>query len=90
MTVTTDRCADSGLSTANDEVSLSNAAASACPVSGRTEPSGVPGAGGDTAASAGAMVGGGVSTGFDEHPDTTIATAKVKPTTRRVLFTRKG
>jgi hypothetical protein len=51
----------SGLSTANDAVAESNTHACASPLSGRTTPAGCPVAGGDWAAWAGTMVGGGSS-----------------------------
>src|SRR5882762_6417478 len=50
-----------GLSTANDAVAASNTAASAGPASGRTTPAGSPVTGGDCAAWAGTIVGGGAS-----------------------------
>jgi len=56
-----------GLSTANDAVAASNTAAWACPANGRTTPAGSPVTGGDCAALAGTIVGGGASEGFAEH-----------------------
>jgi hypothetical protein len=65
--VTIDRLSRSGLSTANDDVAGSNTAAWARPGSGRTTPAGAPVAGGDCAAWAGTMVGGGASVWFAEQ-----------------------
>jgi len=74
--VTIDRLSKSGLSTANDAVAGSNTAAWARPGSGRTTPAGAPVTGGDCAACAGTMVGGGASAWFAEQPTIpTVASA---------------
>jgi hypothetical protein len=67
---------------------VSNTAACARPASGRTEPAGAPDAGGDTAASAGVIVGG-ASAWFDVHADVTAITSMIakKRITRLEVFT---
>jgi hypothetical protein len=65
----------SGLSTANDAVAESNTHACASPPSGRTTPAGCLVTGGDCAAWAGTIVGGGASAEFAEQP-TSPAVAK--------------
>jgi hypothetical protein len=67
ITVTTWWSALSGPSTTSEAVAASNTTAIAWPANGRTTPAGGVRAGGDTAASAGAIVGGGASAGFDVH-----------------------
>jgi hypothetical protein len=65
--VTIDWFPKSGLSTANDAVARSKTAACASPLSGRTTPAGSPLTGGDCAAWAGTIVGGGASALFAEQ-----------------------
>jgi hypothetical protein len=86
--VITDCPVGDGLSTASDPVSASNTAVCAFPVTGRTTPAGASDTGGDTAASAGTIVGGGSSAGFDEHPvEPRIASVEAtRPTKRPGLF----
>jgi hypothetical protein len=69
-----------GASTANWWVPLSKTAAAARAASGRNAPAGCCAAGGDTAACAGSIVRGGVSSGFDEHP--------VSPTSKTVTLNK--
>jgi len=47
--------------------------------SGRSWPSGAASTGGDTAAAAGEMVGGGASAGFDEHAATAMTVTATSP-----------
>src|SRR4051812_7506447 len=74
--VTTDRPPGLGPSTTSDFVAASNTAACARSSRGYTTPAGAPATGGETAASAGTIVGGGESIDFAEQPaDTAIASA---------------
>jgi hypothetical protein len=66
-TVTTACSAVSGPSATSDAVAASNATDFAWPAIGRTTPAGGTFGGGDTAASAGAIVGGGASFASDVH-----------------------
>ena len=78
-TVTIDWPPAPGLSTANDAVAASNTAAWACPASGRTRPAGSAVTGGDCAASAGTIVGGGASAEFAEQPTNPAVASTTAP-----------
>jgi hypothetical protein len=61
------------MSTTNCAVPASKIAACDRPLNGRTVPAGACEPGGDSAGRAGAIVGGDVSIGFDEHPAATTS-----------------
>jgi hypothetical protein len=90
--VTSDGPPGPGLSTTNDALAWSNAAACAWPANGRTTPAGTPLAWGDTAASAGTIVGGEASGGFDEHPEIPESASTNRPTRTNWVggFKRRG
>jgi hypothetical protein len=66
-------------STTNVAVASSNTQVKPGPASGRTTPSTGVVTGGETAAEAGAIVGGGVSVGFFEHATTAMTITSVRP-----------
>ncbi|PRC47410.1 hypothetical protein C6A85_85090 [Mycobacterium sp. ITM-2017-0098] len=80
MTVTTERPPGPGESTANDFVAASNAAACARPANGWITPGGGSVTGGESAAWAAGMVGGGASTGLDEQPAISAMVNTAPPT----------
>jgi len=69
-----------GLSTASVAVAGSNTAAWARPGNGRTTPAGAPVTGGDCAACAGTIVGGGLSALFAEQPASATVASATAPT----------